>query len=33
MLLGITGTRGAGKGEKAWGAFARPCLILQEDLD
>jgi len=24
MLIGITGTDGAGKGEKAWDAFARP---------
>ncbi len=25
MLIGITGTLGAGKGEKAWDAFARGC--------
>lgn len=25
MIIGITGTDGAGKGEKAWDAFARPC--------
>ncbi len=30
MLLGITGTDGAGKGEKVWETFARGC---QEFLD
>jgi len=24
MLIGLSGTDGAGKGEKAWDAFARP---------
>jgi len=30
MILGITGTDGAGKGEKVWGTFARPCQLICE---
>jgi hypothetical protein len=30
MLIGITGTDGAGKGEKVRGTFARPCQLVIE---
>ena len=28
MLIGITGTDGAGKGENVWETFARPCQLI-----
>lgn len=30
MIIGITGSFGAGKGETAWEAVARPCQLLGE---
>ncbi|GEM_PF-1605520 len=30
MLIGITGTDGAGKGEKVWETFARSCQLFCE---
>jgi hypothetical protein len=30
MIIGLTGSFGAGKGEKARGAIARPCQIFLE---
>lgn len=30
MIIGITGSFGAGKGETAWEAVARPCQLLCE---
>ncbi len=30
MIIGITGTDGAGKGENVWETFARPCQLFCE---